>query len=41
MSRNNDLTLAIGAGVLVWLWSPYGTSTRYRILASIKERMNP
>lgn len=40
MSRNNELTLAIGAGFLVWLWSPYGTPTRYRILASITQRMN-
>jgi hypothetical protein len=35
MARNNQVWLSVVAGVVVWLWSPYGTPTRHRLLASI------
>lgn len=31
----NDVALAAGAGVLVWLWSSYGTPTRQRLFAAL------
>ena len=34
MARNN-VAIAIGAGAVVWLWSPYGTPTRQKLFAAV------
>lgn len=39
MARNVDLALAAGVGAIVWLWSPYGTPTRQKLLKGFQDQI--